>query len=42
MPRGRWRSFLSRLRQTLRAPPAPDFRVPVNIEVKIGWRFGEL
>jgi DNA polymerase-1 len=42
MPRDRWRSFLSGLRQMLRRPPAPDFRVPVNIEVKIGRRFGEL
>src|SRR5262245_51460787 len=42
VPRGRWRSFLSGLRRTLRTPPAPDFRVPVNIEVKIGRRFGEL
>lgn len=42
MPCDRWRSFLSDLRQTLRTPPAPDFRVPVNIEVKIGRRFGEL
>jgi DNA polymerase I-like protein with 3'-5' exonuclease and polymerase domains len=42
MPRGRWRAFLTALRQALRAPPAPDFRVPMVIEVKIGRRFGEL
>jgi len=38
----RWRAFLSALKQTLRQPPTPDFRVPVGIEVKMGRRFGDM